>query len=171
MSEASSPVVGRTAVRPSGPQDVPAIARMVRELADYEHALDQVELTEAGLAAALFGPAPTAAAHVAEHEGAVAGFALWFVNFSTWTGAGMYLEDLYVSPAARGTGLGRALLAELAAVCVRRGYARLQWAVLDWNEPALRFYAAIGAQAADDWRIRRLSGVALRDLAGPAAAG
>jgi GNAT superfamily N-acetyltransferase len=96
----------------------------------------------------------------------VAGFALWFVNFSTWTGRhGIHLEDLFVSPAVRGAGLGRALLAELAGICVDRGYGRLEWAVLDWNAPALGFYAALGAESVNDWRIRRLTGAALSALA------
>jgi GNAT superfamily N-acetyltransferase len=159
---------GRTTgrVRPAVRADGPVIGRLIRELAAYENALDQVEISEAGLDAALFGPAPSVFAHVAEYRGAVVGFALWFVNFSTWTGRhGIYLEDLFVSPAARGTGLGRELLAELAAICVQRGYGRLEWAVLDWNAPALGFYAALGAEHMSDWRINRLTGTALRALA------
>ncbi len=96
------------------------------------------------------------------------GFALWFLNFSTWTGQhGIYLEDLYVRPDQRGSGLGRALLAELARICVSRGYARLEWAVLDWNSPARRFYASLGAAEMDDWTVNRLAGPALRTLAVP----
>jgi GNAT superfamily N-acetyltransferase len=170
-SEATSTGQASTAVRPAEPGDVPVILRMIRELAAYENALDQVEVTQEDLAVALFGPEPVASAHVGLYRGTVAGMALWFVNFSTWTGPGMYLEDLYVSPAARGSGLGRALLAELAAVCVRRGYSRLQWAVLDWNEPALGFYAKIGAQRMGEWVPHRVSGPALRDLAARAAGG
>jgi GNAT superfamily N-acetyltransferase len=155
-----------TRVRPAVPADGPVIGRLIRELADYENALDQVEITEAGLDAALFGPDPAVFAHVAEYRGVVAGMALWFVNFSTWTGRhGIYLEDLFVSPAARGAGLGRALLAELAGICADRGYGRLEWAVLDWNAPALGFYAALGAQDVSGWRINRLTGTALAQLA------
>jgi GNAT superfamily N-acetyltransferase len=154
-------------IRPAGPGDVPAILALIRELADYEKALAEVRNTSDDLRAALFGPAPAIFAHVAEHEGRVAGFALWFVNYSTWTGRhGIYLEDLYVTPELRGSGLGRALLAELAAICVQRGYARLDWAVLDWNAPALGFYASLGAESLDGWRLRRLSGAALAALAG-----
>lgn len=163
MSEATTPP-GR--VRPAVRADGPVICRLIRELAAYENALDKVEITEAGLDAAVFGPAPAVFAHVAEYRGVVAGFALWFVNFSTWTGrAGIHLEDLFVSPAARGAGLGRALLAELAGICVERGYGRLEWVVLDWNAPALAFYDALGAQSVSDWRVSRLTGTALSALA------
>lgn len=166
MSEVSTAGV---LVRPATPADTGVICRLIRELARYENALDQVQLTEAELGAALFGPEPAASAHVGEYRGTVAGFALWHVMFSTWTGAGLYLEDLFVSPAVRGSGLGRALLAELAAICVRRGYRRMQWAVLDWNAPAQGFYAALGAEQLSDWRICRLSGAPLAALAGRAA--
>jgi GNAT superfamily N-acetyltransferase len=153
-------------VRPARPGDVPAIRGLIRELAEYENALDQVEVTEQDLAATLFGPQPSVFAHVGEIDGEVAGFALWFLNYSTWTGRqGLYLEDLYVSPRQRRSGLGRALLAELAAICVQRGYARLDWAVLDWNASALDFYAALGAEPLGQWRLHRLSGPALAALA------
>lgn len=163
MSEATKAPSG---VRPAVRADGPVICRLIRELAAYEDALDEVEVTEAGLDAVLFGPEPTVFAHVAEYRGVVAGFALWFVNFSTWTGRhGIHLEDLFVSPAVRGAGLGRALLAELAGICVERGYGRLEWVVLDWNAPALAFYGALGAQDAGDWRVSRLTGTALSALA------
>jgi GNAT superfamily N-acetyltransferase len=153
-------------IRPARPDDVPAIHRLIRELADYENELPRAQATPADLTAALFGPAPAVFAHVAEHEGSVAGLALWFRNYSTWTGRhGIYLEDLYVSPAVRGSGLGRGLLAELARICVQRGYARLDWTVLDWNAPALGFYAKLGAEDLERWRLRRLSGPALAALA------
>jgi GNAT superfamily N-acetyltransferase len=153
-------------VRPAVRADGPVICRLIRELAAYENALDQVEITEADLDAALFGPDPAVFAHVGEYRGVVAGVALWFVSFSTWTGRhGIHLEDLFVSPAVRGAGLGRALLAEVAGICVDRGYGRLEWAVLDWNAPALGFYAALGAQDVSDWRINRLTGDALAALA------
>ncbi|HMH94437.1 MAG TPA: GNAT family N-acetyltransferase [Streptosporangiaceae bacterium] len=163
MSDESRPA---SRVRPAARADGPVICRLIRELAAYENALDQVELTEAGLDAALFGPEPAVFAHVAEYRGVVAGVALWFVNFSTWTGRhGIHLEDLFVSPAVRGAGLGRALLAELAGICVDRGYGRLEWVVLDWNAPALGFYAALGAENVNDWRVNRLTGAALSALA------
>ncbi len=159
-------MMGPGMIRTARPADVPAILRLIRGLAEYEDSLDEVLVTEADLTATLFGPDPAVFAHVAEHEGSVAGFALWFVNYSTWTGRpGMYLEDLFVSPGLRRSGLGRALLAELARLCVERGYARLDWAVLDWNAPALEFYASIGAVPLDTWRLHRLAGPALEALA------
>src|SRR5260370_33729313 len=115
-------------IRPAAPQDVPHLQRLIRELAAYERSLEEVTGTEDDLRAALFADRPAIFAHVAEHDGAVAGFALWFLNYSTWLGShGIYLEDLYVTPAVRGAGLGRALLAELARICVQRGYGRLEW--------------------------------------------
>jgi GNAT superfamily N-acetyltransferase len=153
-------------IRSARPADVPAIYQLIRDLADYERALDEVTGTEEELRESLFGPQPAVFAHIAEHDGAVAGFALWFLNYSTWTGrAGIYLEDLYVRPEVRGYGYGRKLLAELAAVCVSRGYERLDWAVLDWNVPAIGFYDRLGAEAKSDWTTRRLTGTALHDLA------
>jgi GNAT superfamily N-acetyltransferase len=153
-------------VRRARPDDVVEIVAMVRELADYEHALDQVASTAEDFRAALFDDDPKLFAHVVEHEGTVGGFALWFVNFSTWTGRhGIYLEDLYVRPALRGLGYGKALLGELAAVCVERGYTRLDWAVLDWNEPAKAFYRSLGAQWMDEWTGNRLAGEPLAALA------
>ncbi len=157
-------------IRPARPGDVAEIHRLLRELADYERSLSEVTATEADLAAALFGPMPAIFAHVAEHDGehdgGLAGFALWFLNYSTWLGRhGIYLEDLYVTPEARGHGYGRALLGELARICVQRGYGRLEWSVLDWNSPAIGFYAALGAAAMDDWTVHRLAGPALRALA------
>jgi GNAT superfamily N-acetyltransferase len=141
----------------------------MRELAEYERSLDQVTATEDDLRQALFADQPAIFAHVAEHEGTVAGFALWFLNYSTWLGRhGIYLEDLYVTPALRGGGLGRALLAELARICVQRGYGRLEWWVLDWNAPARGFYEALGAVAMDEWTVHRLTGPALDALAGSA---
>jgi GNAT superfamily N-acetyltransferase len=159
-------------IRPARPGDVEAIHRLIRELADYERSLAQVTATSDDLARALFGPAPAVFAHVAEHEGSVAGFALWFLSYSTWLGShGIYLEDLYVSPAVRGHGYGRALLAELARICVQRGYGRLEWWVLDWNSAAIGFYASLGAAPMDEWTVHRLTGPALRALAGQYATG
>jgi GNAT superfamily N-acetyltransferase len=153
-------------IRPAAAEDVPAIHRLIRELAEYERSLDQVAVTEDQLAASLFGPEPAVFAHVAEHDGSVVGFALWFLNYSTWLGRpGLYLEDLYVTPAIRGAGLGRALLAELARICVERGYGRLEWWVLDWNSPAIGFYTSLGAVGMDEWTVHRLAGPALQALA------
>ncbi|MFI7605832.1 GNAT family N-acetyltransferase [Micromonospora sp. NPDC049366] len=139
---------------------------MVHELAAYERAPDECHLTEAQLTGALFGPSPALYGHVAvDADDEPVGFALWFLNFSTWAGVhGIYLEDLYVRPAARGTGAGRLLLATLAAICVERGYRRLEWWMIDWN-PAAGFYAAIGARKLDEWVPYRLSGAALAELA------
>lgn len=139
---------------------------MVRELAEYEKAVDEARATEEQLREALFGERPAAFAHVAEDAGGVVvGFALWFLNFSTWRGVhGIYLEDLYVRPEARGGGHGKALLAELARICVVRGYERLEWAVLDWNRPSIDFYEALGARAQDEWTVYRLTDGALGAL-------
>jgi GNAT superfamily N-acetyltransferase len=156
-------------IRPARPADVPAICQLIRELASYEKSLPEVTGTEEDLRRALFAEQPAVFAHVAEQRGEIAGFALWFLNFSTWTGRhGIYLEDLYVRPDMRRSGLGRALLAELARICVQRGYARLEWWVLDWNQPARDFYAALGAAEMDEWTVHRLTGPALRALAGSA---
>jgi len=145
---------------------------MVHELAAFEKAPEQCHLTDAQLHAALFAAQPALFGHVAvDAAGTPVGYALWFVNFSTWEGVhGIYLEDLYVRPGARGSGAGRQLLAALAAVCVERGYRRLEWWVLHWN-PAREFYAAIGATAMDEWVPYRLAGDALHGLAGRPRAG
>ncbi|MDX6352135.1 MAG: hypothetical protein QOF84_6925 [Streptomyces sp.] len=141
---------------------------MIRELAEYERELESARATEAQLHDALFGAEPAVFALIAEDNttGAPVGFALWFRNFSTWTGThGVYLEDLFVRPEARGGGHGKALLAALAAICVERGYERFEWAVLDWNEPSIGFYRSIGARSQDEWTVQRLTGEALRTLA------
>jgi len=152
-------------IRPALPEDVPAIVRLIEELAEYERARHEAIATEADLDTALFGPAPAVFCDVAELDGDVVGFALWFLSFSTWLGKhGIYLEDLYVQPVHRGSGLGRALLEGLARRCVERGYGRLEWAVLDWNEPALGFYKALGAVQMDEWTVHRLTGDALAAL-------
>lgn len=159
-------------VRDAVPDDVPVLLELVRELAAYERAPDAVEATPELLREALFGPAPAASCSVALDGGGggggeVMGFALWYVTFSTWKGRpGMWLEDLFVRPAARGQGLGRALLQELAAVCVARGYPRFEWWVLDWNSTAQGFYRSLGAQPQDEWTVWRLDGDALAALAG-----
>ncbi len=154
-------------IRPAESADVPVLLQLVRELAEYEREPDAVEATEDMLAEALFGPAPTASCHVAlDTGGDVVGFALWYVTFSTWTGRpGMWLEDLFVRPQARGTGLGKALLQALADVCVDRGWTRFEWWVLDWNEPARGFYRSLGAVAQEEWTTFRVDGEALRALA------
>ncbi|GAB3421519.1 GNAT family N-acetyltransferase [Flindersiella endophytica] len=158
--------MSETVVRRVRESDVPAVVGLVRELADYERSLHECELTEAHLHKALFGPSPKVFGHVAEVAGEVVGFALWFLNYSTWRGVhGIYLEDLYVRPTQRGSGLGRALLRELAAECVRQGYARLEWSVLDWNEPAIGFYTSLGAKPMDEWTIFRLTDDELAALA------
>lgn len=147
--------------------DIPTILHFVRELAEYERALDQVVATEQLLADALFATPPAAEALIAERHGEPIGMALFFHNFSTWTGwRGLYLEDLYVTPAARGSGAGKALLKRLAQIAVERGCGRFEWAVLDWNRPALDFYRAMGAEAMDEWTVHRVSGEALKQLAG-----
>jgi GNAT superfamily N-acetyltransferase len=155
------------AIRPIEPSDVPAVVAMVHELAAYERAPDECHLTEHQLAAALFAHSPALFGHVAVPRGGgeAVGFSLWFLKFSTWRGThGIYLEDLFVRPSARGSGAGRALLAELAAICVERGYHRLDWWVLNWN-PAREFYHSIGAAAMDEWIPYRLAGEPLRALA------
>jgi len=154
-------------IREATVDDVEDIARLVRELALYEKAPEAVTATPDHFREALFpGEAsPAAYAHVAERHGAVVGMAVWFVSFSTWTGRhGLWLEDLFVDPTQRGFGIGRALLARLAAICTERGWTRLEWVVLDWNSPAIEFYRSLGATALDDWTTYRVSGAALRDL-------
>ncbi|MEP6696092.1 MAG: GNAT family N-acetyltransferase [Pseudonocardiales bacterium] len=140
---------------------------MVHELAAYERAPQQCTLTVPQLAAALFAESPALYGHVAlDGRGSPAGFALWFLNYSTWRGVhGIYLEDLYVRPEARQAGLGRQLLAALAAICLERGYGRIEWWVLDWNSPALEFYRRIGAVPMDEWTVWRLTGAALAGAA------
>ncbi|MFT3977272.1 MAG: GNAT family N-acetyltransferase [Sphingomonas bacterium] len=154
-------------IRPAAPSDCATILRFVRELAEYEREPDAVEATGEMLHAALFSTPPAAEALIAERDGEPIGFALFFHNFSTWAGKrGLYLEDLYVTPAARGSGAGKALLAHLAALAVDRDCARFEWSVLDWNTPAIDFYRAMGAQAMDEWTVQRVSGDALLRLAG-----
>jgi GNAT superfamily N-acetyltransferase len=153
-------------VRSVEPADVPDVVQLVHDLAEYEREPDHCGLTTEQLRAALFCTRPALFGHVAAISGEVVGCALWFLNFSTWRGVhGVYIEDLYVRPDHRGRGIGRALLRELARECDRQGYARLEWAVLDWNEPAIGFYGALGAEPMDDWRIFRLSKEPLAKLA------
>jgi GNAT superfamily N-acetyltransferase len=146
-------------------QDVPAVVGLVEELAEYERARHECHLTAEQLHDALFRPSPALFGHVAEVDGEVVGMALWFLNFSTWRGThGIYLEDLYVRPTRRGSGLGRALLQALAQECVARGYARLEWWVLDWNAPAIGFYKSLGALPMDEWTVFRLTDDSLTAL-------
>ena len=153
-------------VRPMRPDDLPAVVALVRELAEYEKSLHEARLTEEQLAGVLFGDSPALFGHVAELDGEGGGMALWFLNFSTWRGThGIYLEDLYVQPDHRGRGLGKQLLQTLAAVCVERGYSRLEWSVLDWNTPSIDFYKAAGAVPMDGWTVFRLTDGALSDFA------
>jgi len=154
-------------VRPVRPDDVPAVVDLVRELAEYEKALHEARMTEEQLSAALFGDSPALFGHVAvADDGAVVGMALWFLNFSTWRGThGVYLEDLYVQPQHRGSGLGRELLRTLADLCVQRGYDRLEWSVLDWNTPSIEFYESAGAVPMDEWTVFRLTDDALTTFA------
>jgi GNAT superfamily N-acetyltransferase len=152
-------------IREAVPDDVPTILQLVRELAAYEREPDAVEATEALLSDGLFGTAPSATCHLAEIDGEVVGFALWYVTFSTWKGKpGLWLEDLFVRPEARGHGVGKALLQRLAAVCLERGYARFEWWVLDWNVDAQGFYRSLGARPEDDWTVWRVDGDALTAL-------
>ncbi|WP_369273353.1 N-acetyltransferase family protein [Streptomyces sp. R11] len=156
-------------IRPATVNDVATIRAMIRELAEYERAVEHVRATEEQLREALFGEHPAAFVLIAEDDetGEAVGFALWFPRFSTWTGTrGMHLEDLYVRESARGGGHGKALLASLAAICEERGYERFEWWVLAWNEPTIDFYKSLGVEFLDEWRICRLSGEPLRDLAG-----
>ncbi|QLQ14478.1 MAG: GNAT family N-acetyltransferase [Micropruina sp.] len=155
-------------LRPATPADIPDILRLVRDLATYEREPDAVTATEDDLRAALFpsGHEAKAFCEVAEVDGRVVGIALWFLNFSTWLGKhGIYLEDLYVEPAYRGHGIGKAFLVELARKCVANDWPRFQWWVLDWNAASIEFYRALGAEAQDEWTVMRVSGDALPRLA------
>ncbi|QCB53683.1 GNAT family N-acetyltransferase [Sphingopyxis sp. PAMC25046] len=154
-------------IRPATPADLPLIAQFIRDLADYEKLAHEVRFDEAKLAANLFGPRPYAEVVIGELDGSPQGFALFFHNFSTFEGRpGIYLEDLFVRPEARGSGLGKALLAHLAELCVERDCARLEWSVLDWNAPSIGFYRSLGAGLMDEWTVMRVDGEALTKLAG-----
>ncbi|MGL4306229.1 MAG: GNAT family N-acetyltransferase [Mycobacteriaceae bacterium] len=154
------------AIRPALPTDVDALVGLIYELADYEKLRHECTVTATQLKVALFCPEPKLFAHVATVNDSIVGMAIWFLNFSTWDGVhGIYLEDLYVQPQQRGTGIGKALLATLAAECISNNYTRLQWSVLDWNAPSIAFYKSIGATPQDDWTVYRLSGAALTNLA------
>jgi GNAT superfamily N-acetyltransferase len=156
-------------IRPARPDDTPVIVELIRGLAEYERLAHEAEATDVGIAAALFGATPRVFCEMAETEGNIAGFALWFYTFSTFAGRpGIYLEDLFVKPEFRGRGIGKALLQHLARRCVEEGLGRFEWSVLDWNEPAIQFYRAQGARLLDDWIICRVEGDALQALGGAA---
>lgn len=149
-------------LRPAAPADVPAIVGLITELAEFEHLTHLLQVTPETLHPHLFGPRPVVEAVVAEVAGRVVGFALFFTNFSTFLAKpGLYLEDLYVQPAHRAAGIGKALLEHLGALAVARGYGRFEWSVLDWNENAIRFYERMGATVMPEWRICRVTGEAL----------
>ncbi|MBU0825523.1 MAG: GNAT family N-acetyltransferase [Alphaproteobacteria bacterium] len=153
-------------IRPATPTDLPLIAQFIRDLAVYEKLAHEVRFDEATLGEKLFGPRPYAEVVIGELDGEPQGFALFFHNFSTFEGRpGLYLEDLFVRPEARGSGLGKALLAHLAQLCVDRDCARLEWSVLDWNAPAIGFYQNLGAKLMDEWTVMRVDGGALAKLA------
>jgi len=153
-------------IRPARPGEAGLVFQFVRELAEYEELTHEVEATEAMIDAALFGPNPRVFCDIAEWNGEPVGNALWFLNFSTFSGrSGIYLEDLFVRPAFRGKGIGKALMVHLARRCVENGWARFEWSVLDWNAPSIAFYKSIGAQLKDEWTICRVGGEALAKLA------
>ncbi len=153
-------------LRPAAPADVPILHDFIRQLAAYEKAPDAVAMTPAELHEALFGPRPRAEALLALIDGQPGGFAIWFESFNTWTGRpALHIEDVFVVPAARGQGLGAAIFSHLARLAVARGYRRMEWAVLDWNAPAIGFYRKLGAEAQSEWTKYRLSGAALHAAA------
>ena len=152
-------------IRRARPDEAGLVLSLIRELAEYEKLLHEVEASEAMIGAALFCDNPRLFCEIAEWNGEPAGFAVWFVNFSTFAGShGIYLEDLFVRPALRGHGIGKALLMHLAKHCLAQGWSRLQWAVLDWNAPSIAFYKSLGAELMDEWTICRVSGAALTAL-------
>ncbi|HEY9237149.1 MAG TPA: GNAT family N-acetyltransferase [Phenylobacterium sp.] len=158
--------MARVEIRSATPADAPVIYGFIRALAEYEKLLDEVDATEADVTQALFGEAPRAFCDIAEADGRPVGFALWFYNFSTFRGRhGIYLEDLFVVPEARGLGAGKALLRRLAQRCREEGLARLEWSVLDWNAPSIAFYDSLGASAQSGWTVRRLTDGPLAALA------
>jgi GNAT superfamily N-acetyltransferase len=154
-------------IRVAAEADVPIILSLIRELADYERAPDAVVASEAGLREVLFGPQRSAEVLLALEEGGPIGFAVYFYNFSTWLGRpGLYLEDLFVRPSVRGKGYGRALLERLARIARERGCGRMEWAVLDWNDPAIQFYKKLGAEPMTEWTVFRLTQDGIAKLAG-----
>jgi GNAT superfamily N-acetyltransferase len=153
-------------IRRARPDETGLVLSLIRELAEYETLSHEVEATEAMIGAALFADHPRLFCEVAQWSGEPAGFAVWFVNFSTFSGrSGIYLEDLFVRPAYRGKGIGKALLARLARECLNNGWSRLQWSVLDWNTPSIEFYKSLGAVLMGEWTVCRVNGPALAALA------
>ena len=154
------------AIRRARPDEAGLVLSLIRELAEYEKLSHEVEATEAMIGAALFGENPRLFCDIAEWNREVAGFAVWFINFSTFSGrSGIYLEDLFVRRALRGKGIGKALLAHHARECLKNGWSRLQWSVLDWNTPSIEFYKSLGAVLMDEWTVCRVNGAALKALA------
>jgi len=152
-------------IRNAVKDDVPQILQLIKDLAEYEKAPLEAKATLEQINESLFSDDPHAFCHVVEVDGTVVGISIWFLNYSTWLGKpGIYLEDLYIDPAYRGKGFGLALLKELAKICIERDYERLQWWVLDWNEPSIEFYKSLGAEAMDEWTVYRVSGDALKKL-------
>lgn len=155
-------------IRTATIEDSEEILALIYELALYEKAPEEAKATKEQIIDSFFSHDPKVFCEIVEEGGAVAGFAIWFLNYSTWQGKhGIYLEDLYVRPEYRGRGFGKALLQHLAGICEEKGYGRFQWWVLDWNTPAIDFYKSLGAQAMDEWTVYRVSGDALTSLAGP----
>jgi GNAT superfamily N-acetyltransferase len=153
-------------IRRARPDEAALVLSLVRELAEYEKLSHEVEATGQMIADALFAPNPRLFCDIAEWSGEVAGFAVWFINFSTFSGrSGIYLEDLFVRPALRGRGIGKALLSHLARTCVANDWSRLQWSVLDWNTPSIEFYKSLGAEMLDEWTVCKVTGPALAALA------
>jgi len=152
-------------IRSARSEESTVILQLIKDLAEYEKAPDQVEATESDLKATIFGKEPKVFCDVVEVDSEIAGMAIWFLNYSTWQGKhGIYLEDLFIKPEYRGRGYGKALLVHLAKLCEEKGYGRFQWWVLDWNSPAIEFYRSLGAEAMDEWTVYRVSGKALKDL-------
>jgi GNAT superfamily N-acetyltransferase len=152
-------------IRSARSEESTVILQLIKDLAEYEKAPDQVEATESDLKATIFGKEPKVFCDVVEVDGEIAGMAIWFLNYSTWQGKhGIYLEDLFIKPEYRGRGYGKALLVHLAKLCEKKGFGRFQWWVLDWNSPAIEFYRSLGAEAMDEWTVYRVSGKALKDL-------
>jgi GNAT superfamily N-acetyltransferase len=152
-------------IRPAKREEVGIILNLIKELAEYERALDHVETTEKELFSTIFVENPKVFCDLVDVEGEIVGLAIWFLNYSTWQGRhGIYLEDLYVRSEFRGRGYGKALLQHLARVCEERGYGRFQWSVLDWNTPAIDFYKSLGAESMDDWIVYRVTGKSLKEL-------
>lgn len=153
-------------IRPATIGDTDEILALIYELAVYEKAPEEAKATREQIIESFFSPNPQVFCEIVEVEGVIAGFTIWFLNYSTWQGKhGIYLEDLFIRPEYRGRGYGKALLQYLAAICEERGYGRFQWWVLDWNTPAIEFYKSLGAVAMDEWTVYRVSGEPLTSLA------